>query len=135
MHVGAQLLLVRLKRNVHRMKNLLQLNAPRWLGSAFLWIWLLYLLQSVIELQVDIRSLLQTLAFCALFVSIVYGALTAFAFLTLRRAGKGMVLLLYVLLFVPIINLLFALLGEADLLFGLRRKMIRGVNHGTFGKL
>ena len=69
-----------------------------WLGSAFLWIWLLYLLQSVIELQVDIRSLLQTLAFCALFVSIVYGALTAFAFLTLRRAGKGMVLLLYVLL-------------------------------------
>lgn len=46
-----------------------------------------------------------------------------------------MVLLLYVLLFVPIINLLFALLGEADLLFGLRRKMIRGVNHGTFGKL
>ena len=134
-HVGAQLLLVRLKRNVHRMKNLLQLRAPRWLGSAFLWIWLLYLLQSVIELQVDIRSLLQTLAFCALFVSIVYGALTAFAFLTLRRAGKGMVLLLYVLLFVPIINLLFALLGEADLLFGLRRKMIRGVNHGTFGKL
>lgn len=134
-HVGAQLLLVRLKRNVHRMKNLLQLRAPRWLGSAFLWIWLLYLLQSVIELQVDIRSLLQTLAFCALFVSIVYGALTAFAFLTLRRAGKGMVLMLYVLLFVPIINLLFALLGEVDLLFGLRRKMIRGVNHGTFGKL
>ena len=41
-HVGAQLLLVRLKRNVHRMKNLLQLRAPRWLGSAFLWIWLLY---------------------------------------------------------------------------------------------
>ena len=30
-HVGAQLLLVRLKRNMHRMKNLLQLNAPRWL--------------------------------------------------------------------------------------------------------
>ena len=134
-HVGAQLLLVRLKRNVHRMKNLLQLRAPRWLGSAFLWIWLLYLLPSVIELQVDIPSLPHPLAFSALFVSIVYGALTAFAFLTLRRAGKGMVLLLYVLLFVPIINLLFALLGEADLLFGLRRKMIRGVNHGTFGKL
>lgn len=134
-HVGAQLLLARLKLNVGRMKNLLQLQPPRWLGVTFLLIWLLYFLESVVELQIDSRSLLQTLALCALFAAIICGALTAFAFLARHQSGNVLLLLLYVLLFVPFINLLFALLGEADLLFGLRRRMMRGEKHGTFGKL
>ena len=133
-HALAQLLLAKLHIPVVRMKNLLEIRAPRWLGVGILLIWLLYFAQSVIELQVDIRSLLQALALCALIAAIVYGALTAFAALAFTRVRRWMLLLVYALLFVPVLNLSFALLGEADLLFGLRKAMRRGEKHGTFGK-
>ena len=64
----------------------------------------------------------------------VYGALTLMCAFISRGHPRGM-LAAYVLLFVPVVNLFLALLGEADLLFQLRGRMMRGVKNGTSGKL
>ncbi len=122
-HFAAQLLLTRLKISHIRMKNLLQLSSPRWLGIIILLIWLLYFMQSVIELQVGIQLMIQSFALCALLTAIIFGAVTVFAYCAVHRLPKGTIALLYLLLFIPGIHLLFALLGEADLLFGLRKAM------------
>ena len=122
-HVLAQLVLIRLKIQAPKMKKMNQISSPRWLGVIILLIWLLYFLQSVVELQVGIQLLIQSAALCALLAAIVYGALSIFTYLALRHVSKRMVVLVYLLLFVPIVHLLFALLGELDLLFGLRKAM------------
>lgn len=122
-HFAAQLLLTRLRIPHARMKNLLQLSSPRWLGIIILLIWLLYFMQSVIELQVDIQLMIQSIALCALLIAIIFGAVTIFAYCALHHVPKAAIVVLYLLLFIPGIHLLFALLGEADLLFGLRKAM------------
>ena len=61
-------------------------------------------------------------------------ALTLMCAFISRGHPRGM-LAAYVLLFVPVVNLFLALLGEADLLFQLRGRMMRGVKNGTSGKL
>ena len=54
--------------------------------------------------------------------------------MTLRSGCRFLVVGCMLLAFVPIVNLFFALLGEADLLLHLRQRMLRGVIHETFRK-
>lgn len=123
-HAGAQMLLKRLHIKTIPMKNLLQIRAPRSLGIAILLIWLLYLLQIVIELQVETQWLIECLAMGAWLIAVIYGAICAFAYLALHQVRKITMVFVYLALFVPIVNIAFVLLGEADLLFGLRKAMM-----------
>lgn len=136
-HLIAALTLKRLRIKARPLQNFFQIPAPRWLGLALLTIWLLYLLQNVIELYIEFSvytgSLFRLLLLLSLLAAILYGMLTAMCACVLYERRK-LVVLLYALLVIPIVNLSFALLGMADLLFQVRQRMIRGVENGTSGK-
>ena len=97
-------------------------------------IWVLYFAQSMLKLNADTRSVLQLCALCTVAAAVVYGIITALSWLTLRSGCRFLVVGCMLLAFVPIVNLFFALLGEADLLLHLRQRMLRGVIHETFRK-
>lgn len=132
-HFGALLLLGRIGIPTHPVKAAHEISGPRWLGVTILMIWVLYSWGIVIKLDTGSR-LLQLGVLTACLCAAVYGALTLMCAFISRGHPRGM-LAAYVLLFVPVVNLFLALLGEADLLFQLRGRMMRGVKNGTSGKL
>lgn len=133
-HAGASVLLHKMQIKNKKMKNMLQIKAPRSLGIFIMVIWVLYFAQSMLKLNADTRSVLQLCALCTVAAAVVYGIITALGWLTLRSGCRFLVVGCMLLAFVPIVNLFFALLGEADLLLQLRQRMLRGVIHETFRK-
>ena len=133
-HAGASVLLHKMQIKNKKMKNMLQIKAPRSLGIFIMVIWVLYFAQSMLKLNADTRSVLQLCALCTVAAAVVYGIITALGWLTLRSGCRFLVVGCMLLAFVPIVNLFFALLGEADLLLHLRQRMLRGVIHETFRK-
>lgn len=137
LHVCAKELLHRLRIETLPSKSLLQLSLPRWLGYIIISIWLLYFSGNVIELNHGADRILLFLYLLSVLLAAVYGALTLSLWL-LQRHRRFLALFVIVGVMLPYVQMVLALLGMADMLLDIRKRMLeqwkRGVLHGSSGK-
>lgn len=132
-HMLGNILLTRLRIEVHRMKNVLEIQAPRWLGYAILIIWVLFSCRSVLKLNQEAFSVFFGIYLSAKVIAIAYGVMCIMGILAMIRR-RPLIFLVLIALFFPITQDIIAVFGIMDMIVNVREKMKRGVNHGSIRK-
>ncbi|MEG2572162.1 MAG: DUF2232 domain-containing protein [Erysipelotrichaceae bacterium] len=133
-HLLAILLLKRLHIKTIKMKSLLDLRLPKWVGYICIIIWLLFLSTNVLKLEGNLNSIILSAYFCVIGVSLAYGSMCILSFIIISGKRK-LVFILPVLIILPGVNVAVMIVGIYDMIVDLKGKLKRGIINGTIGKL
>lgn len=136
-HMIANIILKRMKIEVRPMKSVFELRVPRYVGYIILGIIVLFYMQNVIELNQDVYAVLLVLYGVSILFAMGYGTLTLLCMAMVFRK-KYLIIIIFICLFIPLLNLIIVLIGVLDMIMDLRtlwiRAYMRGENHGALRK-
>lgn len=132
-HMIGNMLLSRLKIQVHAMKPILQLKVPKVTAFIIIIIWVLFYMQNVIKLNQELSSVLFACYLIAMILAIGYGALTWMCWFMMKRK-KALVFLVVIAMFIPYLNFVIACTGVGDMIFDFKNRMSEVLYHGSIRK-
>lgn len=133
-HMLSNILLHRLKIDVHPMRNVMYLQVPKWVGYVIVSISILFLCKNVLKLSQEASSVLLSAFLIGKVFAYGYGVLILMSVLFMLGHRK-LIILIFLGFFINYVQDVIALLGVVDMIFRIREKMKRGVIHGPFRKL
>lgn len=117
----------RFKIKVIQMKNVFDLQFPKWSAVFIVISYIIYFALSYINVDKVIMNIMIVIYCCAMLLAIIDGALTIICYLRLKRKGKGMIFLTLLACFLPVLQNVISIIGVFDIWEQFRRKMKEGV--------
>lgn len=119
-HTVALLVCIKMRIEIRPMKPINQMNSPKWLAYVSMLIWYIYFFgQHNVNLSQLMVDAIQIIWFCD-FGLLVYFGIVYLLDICVRHNKRKRSFFVILLGFVPVVNFLWALLGELDCLLQLR---------------
>lgn len=117
----------RLKIKVMHMKNAFELQFPKWSAILIVISYIIYFATSYISVNQMLMNIIIVIYCCAMLLAIIDGGLTIICYLRLKGKGRGMIFLVMLACFLPILQNVISIIGVFDIWEQFRKKMKEGV--------
>lgn len=125
-HLTSVLLLKRLNIVNIRIKTVFELYFPKWLGYFSIMIHLFCGIINMYNFNAELKLFVEMIAFGDRMILMAIGYICGICYIALKKR-KGLLIPFTISLFLPIVQMLWVVLGIADTLYKIREKMLKEV--------